>query len=143
MRIFALALAGLACVLLLHADVPASSCAAGVLVADLSMSVVPPAGGTPKSLRSVNVLQPGDRLQYTPNKLAPENPKKAEIAVVLVPAEAGRLVTLDPKPAAKPAEWIVPVRTAVVALVYGLQGLNEKKIDRERFNRMVPKNETA
>jgi hypothetical protein len=35
---------------------------------------------------------------------------------------------LDPKPAEKAAEWKVPNRTGVVALVYGPQGVNVKKV---------------
>ncbi len=58
--------------------------------------------------------------------------RKGEVALVLVPANprlAGeKLVILDPKPANKPQQWKVPLRTAVVAYVYGPSGLNTHKV---------------
>ena len=87
-------------------------------------------GGPPLPVRSVNVLRKGYRLQYQPLRLAEETKDKAQIAVVLTPADKdnGELHIFDPVKADAPAGWTVPSDTAVVALVFGPQGLSEKKI---------------
>src|SRR5690242_7325921 len=87
-------------------------------------------------LRGINRLQEGQTISYSPGKLR-VNPKGGEVALVLAPAPAkpGSLVSelpkvavLPPKPASKPAQWPVPYRIGVVALVYGPQGLSAKKV---------------
>jgi hypothetical protein len=64
------------------------------------------------------------RLVYQPR--SSEQSKKAEIAVVLVTASG--LTVLDSKRAKEPATWTVSGRTSVVGVVYGPQGLDEKKV---------------
>jgi hypothetical protein len=87
-------------------------------------------------LRGINRLEEGQTVHYSPGKLR-LNPKGGEVTLVLAPApakpgtlmnELPKVEVLDPKPAEKAAEWKVPNRTGVVALVYGPQGVNVKKV---------------
>ncbi len=84
----------------------------------------------------MNRLEEGQTILYSPGKLR-LNPKGGEVALVLAPAPAKpgtlmnqlpKLQVLEPKPANKPAQWTVPNRTGVVALVYAPQGASVKKV---------------
>lgn len=92
--------------------------------------IVEPGGDTPgHSVRSVNRIVPGQKLIYNPVKPLPEHLKKAQVALVLAsPRSSEGLVVLEPKSARALAEWKVPFRASVVALVYGPQGLDTKKV---------------
>lgn len=127
-------IAGYACLLpALRANAPTvpspQACPAGVLIANVDLTVHPTDGGEPKPLRSLNVLRAGYVVRYAPNGLPGANQKKAEVALVLAPGGNGKLEVLESRPASKPAEWTVPIRAAIAVLVYGPQGLNEKKIN--------------
>jgi hypothetical protein len=111
-------------------------CASGVPLGDVELRV----RSNPKlptlPLRGINRLEEGHTILYAPGKLR-LNPKGGEVALVLAPApakpgtlmnELPKLQVLEPRPANKPAEWSVPYRTGVVALVYGPQGLSAKKV---------------
>jgi hypothetical protein len=111
-------------------------CASGVPLGDVELRV----RSNPKlptlPLRGINRLEEGQVILYSPGKLR-INPKGGEVALVLAPAPAkpGTLMNdlpkvqvLEPKPANKNAQWSVPYRIAVVALVYGPQGLSAKKV---------------
>jgi hypothetical protein len=111
-------------------------CASGVPLGDFDLRVRSDPKRPALPLRGINRLEEGQTILYVPGKLR-INPKGGEIAVVLAPAPAkpGSLLTdlphmqvLAPKAANKPAEWSVPYRTGVVALVYGPQGLSAKKV---------------
>ncbi len=111
-------------------------CASGVPLGDFELRVRSDPKRPPLPLRGINRLEEGQTILYSPEKLR-LNPKGGEVAVVLAPAPAkpGSLMTdlpkmevLPPKAANKPAEWNVPYRTGVVALVYGPQGLSAKKV---------------
>jgi hypothetical protein len=82
-------------------------------------------------MRNINRLEEGDVLLYRPILRSGEQ-RKGEVALVLVPVrkspEDDKVVILDPKPADQPQSWTVPMRTAVVAYVYGPAGLNRKKV---------------
>ena len=130
MRFSALALTLAVCLPELQATTAtAGSCPAGVLIADVNLMVVHPGEATPKPLRTVNRLLPGYFIDYTPNGLPGSGQKKAEVALLLAPPGGGKLITLESKPASKPVRWTVPSEAATVALVYGPQGLNERKIN--------------
>lgn len=79
-------------------------------------------------LRFLNVLQQGQTIQYEPLKLSPEQKKKGKVALILAPAQTGSLTVLRAQPAGNPAEWSVPFKTSLVALVFGPTGLDVKKV---------------
>jgi hypothetical protein len=111
-------------------------CASGLPVGDFDLRVRSDPAKPALPLRLINRLEEGQTILYTPDKLL-LNPKGGEVAIVLAPApakqgtimnELPKLEVLDPKPANKPAEWKVPFRTGIVALVYGPQGVNTKSV---------------
>ncbi len=111
-------------------------CASGVPLGDVELRVQRDPKVPTLPLRGINRLEEGQTLLYSPGKLR-LNPKGGEVVLVLAPAPAKpgmsmkdlpKLEVLEPKPANKPAQWSVPYRTGVVALVYGPQGLSAKKV---------------
>jgi hypothetical protein len=119
----------------LFSEVPLG-CASGLPLGDVELRVKSNPKLPTLPLRGINRLEEGQIILYSPGKLR-LNPKGGEVALVLAPAPAkpGTLMTdlpkvqvLEPKPANKPAQWTVPYRTGVVALVYGPQGLSAKKV---------------
>jgi len=116
----------------------APSCPAGKPVAQFRLLVVPPKSGEALPLSEVNVIEPGDKLRYEPVPLAKKGDGDAKIGILLAAAsgkDAGHIAVLDVKPAKAPAEWTVPVRASIVAVVFGPHGLDEGKI-----NKLVKKN---
>ncbi|MGD1072643.1 MAG: hypothetical protein ABSB15_21160 [Bryobacteraceae bacterium] len=111
----------------LHAAGPLP-CPAGAPVGAFRISVSRPGGDDALQLQSINELLPGYKLAYSPLAVDSPDKKRARIALVLVPSGHGKIVVLDPRPAAEAANWSVPVRTQVVGLVYGPQGLDKGKI---------------
>jgi hypothetical protein len=123
------------------------ACAGTLNVGSFRLLVEPAKGGPPLPVQSVNILQPGEKLKYEPLHLAPAIKNKARIAVLLVPAvkpdskardkdrdrdkdkdSEAEIDVLEARPAKAPAEWEVPVRTAVVGVVFGPHGLDVKKV---------------
>ena len=111
-------------------------CASGVPLGDFQLDVRSDPKLPALPLRGINRLEEGQTILYAPGKLR-LNPKGGEVALVLAPApakpgtlmsELPKLEVLEPKPANKPAQWTVPYRTGVVALVYGPQGISTKKV---------------
>jgi hypothetical protein len=95
--------------------------------------VDPGNGATPRPIRQVSVIQAGWKLIYRPVQIAPDIKKSAEIALVLVPlvqndAKSSGIVVLDHHPADEPTQWKVNTRIAVVGLVFGPHGLDQKKV---------------
>jgi hypothetical protein len=109
------------------------NCPAGLPIGEMQFSVQPPdAKLHALPLRGINRLEEGDKILYSPLKLR-MNPKGGEVALVLTPAastsnELPKLVVLEPHSATEAAEWEVPFRVAVVALVYGPSGVNAKHV---------------
>ncbi len=133
------------------------SCPAGKPVTSFNLLVKPAQGGTALPLGEINLIEPGDKLEYVPASMlakskskggtdakskSPKSAKPAEppkpkgpsrVAILLASAtgaNAGHIEVLEVKPASVPQEWSVPVRTSVVGLVYGPDGLSEHKIDK-------------
>ena len=133
-RLFLVLLAW-SCVSLRAAD--PVSCAAGVPLGDLQLSVQSDPKLPALPLRSINRLGEGDRILYAPVKL---RRKGGEVAVVIAPAPAKdgahaskdgpKIEVLKPKSADRPEQWTVPFRTGVVALVYGPDGISAKRVKR-------------
>ena len=116
----------------------APSCPAGKPVAQFRLLVEPSKSGEALPLSEVNVIEPGEKLKYEPVPLSKKSDGDAKIGIVLAAAsgkDAGHIAVLDVKPAKAPAEWTVPVRASIVAVVFGPHGLDEGKI-----NKLVKKN---
>lgn len=102
-------------------------CPAGAPLGSFRMSVT--RGEKPAlKLSIVNQLLEGDRISYTPGTVNSPDKKKARVALVLVPSDHGKILVLDARPALEAAEWTVPVRTQIVTVVYGPQGLDKGKV---------------
>ncbi len=81
----------------------------------------------PRALRLVNNLKAGETLRYEPVKIPEASKSKGQVAVILV-GPAQELAVLEPRAAAKAAEWKIPADTAVVGVVFGPHGLSVKKV---------------
>lgn len=83
-------------------------------------------------LRQINELLPGMKVQYQPLHIPGGDPDDARIALILAESVPGTgnqtLLVMEPKRADQMAEWEVPFRTDIVALVFGPQGLSESKV---------------
>jgi hypothetical protein len=110
------------------ASSPPLICPGGVAIGRIELSVVPPAGGVPRSIQTVNRLLPGDAISYRPLDLGSADGKKARIALLLVPSDGSKIVVFDPKPADQPASWMVPFRAQLASLVWGPEGLDKAKV---------------
>lgn len=107
------------------------SCAAGVPVGSFQLSVERPSGGEALPIRVVNKILPGYRIAYRPLRLPPDAKDKARVGLVLIPAEeqdTSAQTVLEPKPATSPCDWTAPFRVGVAVLVFGPQGLDEKRV---------------
>jgi hypothetical protein len=107
-------------------------CPAGAPVADVDLRVQSSRGtGEPLPLRTINRLDEGDIVTYSPivTKITKE---QGSVALVLVPAvrhsEEDPLVVLEPKAADKPQQWTIPSKTSIVSFVYGPGGLSRSKV---------------
>ncbi|MCC7497201.1 MAG: hypothetical protein IT160_06465 [Bryobacterales bacterium] len=111
---------------------PLRSCATGTAVGAFDLAVKPDPAGAALPIRSVNRIEEGNQLIYRPVDLPSDEKKKAKVALVLLPpgdiTDKSNITVLEAKPASKPAEWDVPMRVGSVALVYGPQGLETKKV---------------
>ena len=107
------------------------TCPAGSPIGNIDLRVGSLHGGDPLPLKTINHLNEGDEVLYRP-LLRSNQKRKGEVALVFVPAihepHADPLLVLEPKDAGKPETWKVPAKISVVALVYGPDGLNRKKV---------------
>jgi hypothetical protein len=129
------------------------SCPAGKPLTAFTLLVKSPKGGEALPVGQMNLIEPGDKLEYEPVKAPDKSPKNAKakdakaqkteepekpkgpsrVAILLASAtgsDAGKIEVLEVKPASVTQEWTVPVRASVVGLVYGPDGLSEHKIDK-------------
>lgn len=112
------------------------SCPAGKPVTAFNLVVQPPKGGEALPVNTVNLIEPGDKLEYAPAKAPAKGAKPkgpARVAILLASVsgnDAGKIEVLEVKPASVDAEWTVPMRASVVGLVYGPDGLSEQKISK-------------
>ncbi|HVW85066.1 MAG TPA: hypothetical protein VHB50_10320 [Bryobacteraceae bacterium] len=106
------------------------TCPAGAPLGSFQVTVTPGSGGTPRPLQTVNQLLPGYKVSWSAVKINSPDQKKARVSLVLVPSDHGKVVILDPKPALDAIEWQVPVRTEIVSVVFGPQGLDKGKVSK-------------
>lgn len=107
------------------------TCIGSVPIATFQIRVAPASGGAPLPIRQVNTIAKGYRISCSPIKLPPDLKNNARIALVAVPAPGagGEGVTvLDLRPLDGPTEWTMPFQVGMVLLVYGPQGLDEKRV---------------
>ena len=90
--------------------------------------MVPPEGGTPHSLQTVNRLLEGDTISYHPSEIDSPSQKKTQIALLLVPSDGSNIVVFEPKPADQETSWKVPFRAQLASLVWGPAGLDKSKV---------------
>lgn len=103
----------------------------GVPVAVFRLEVAPPKGGPPLPVNSVNRIEAGDKLIYTPVDLPSPIRDHAKIAALVVPepkASKKHAEVLDARPANARTEWTVPMRASVIGVVFGPRGIDEKKV---------------
>ncbi|MCL4783303.1 MAG: hypothetical protein KJZ70_09740 [Bryobacterales bacterium] len=109
-----------------------NGCAGSAPVASFKLYAKPD-GFAPYPLREVNQLEPGMKIQYQPLSIAGDDPDDARVTIILAESRKGvstqRLEVLDSMPADKVAEWKVPFRTELVAMVFGPQGFSEGKVN--------------
>jgi hypothetical protein len=103
-------------------------CPGGEALGRFDLTVVPPNGGVPRALQSVNRLLPGDRILYHPVSIDGVDKKKVRVALLLVPSEGSKIAVFDPKPATEIMSWTVPFRARLASLVWGPEGLNKAKV---------------
>jgi len=109
---------------------PKHACVGSLMLATFKLSVLSAKGSAALSLSEVNTLSKGEKLYYEPVHIPPGEKNKAEISILLAPAANSQaaLEALKPELASKPTVWNLPADTAVVALVYGPQGLSMRKV---------------
>lgn len=97
----------------------------------MDLRVVTPGKGHSLPLRTINRLTEGDTVTYAPILRSGEK-RSGEVSLVLAPAtpmaKGQNIIVLDPKPAAKPAEWKITRKIDVVIFVYGPDGLSRGKV---------------
>ena len=81
-------------------------------------------------LRQVNMVEKGFKVAYTPVRLPQETKKNGKVALVVMPQDekSGGVTVLDLLPAGGSGEWVMPFQVAMLALVFGPQGLDEKRV---------------
>lgn len=109
-------------------------CPASLPLGSFELLVDPGTGAAPRPIRQVNAVLPGQRLIYKPGQLPADHKKSAEIALVLAPENRGAvqepvLSVLNHQRASQPGEWKVTKPVGVIALVFGPQGLDTKKVN--------------
>lgn len=103
-------------------------CPAGFPIGTVQLRVSNTSTAAPISLRTINVIQEGDVISYSPVTRTNEK-RHGKVTVVLVPEPQHKdkdrpFVVLEPKDADKAEEWKVPFRTSLVVYVYGPNGLS-------------------
>ena len=102
-----------------------------VPVATFQLRVSPANGAASLPIRQVNTIAKGFKISCTPVKVPPDQKKNARITLVVTPAPnvSGEGVSvLDIRTLDVSSEWYMPYAVGVVVLVFGPQGLDEKRI---------------
>jgi len=106
-----------------------ATCPAGSPIGLFQLQVKPPNPGLLIPLPDINRIVPGSELVYSPAVHPFANFRDAKIALVLLPADKSPLQVLEGKPAAAVNEWPVSHPLSVVALVWGPDGLDRRKVE--------------
>jgi hypothetical protein len=110
---------------------PRVSCPAGVPIGNVDLRVLAPDQKKALPLRTINRLEEGDTILYSP-LLGTNQKRSGDVSLVLVPvvpeSKDRHLIVLDPKQAGKSQKWKIPRKISVVAFVYGPDGLSRGKV---------------
>lgn len=109
------------------------NCIGSVPLATFLIKVSLGNGAAPLPIRVVNTLSKGYKVACTPVKVPPDVTKNARIALVVVPARSASsegVTVLDQHALDGTAEWTMPFAVESVLLVFGPQGLDEKRVTR-------------
>ena len=101
-------------------------------VSSFSFSLAPASGGPPLAVNSVNRVEPGETLEYTPLQIPPYIRSKSRIAVMLVSEPKGGpkdVVMLPAMPARAKAQWKLSQPASLVGVVFGPHGLDIKQVN--------------
>ena len=107
-----------------------ATCPAGGPLGEVDLRVQVSDAAEPLPFASIVHLTENDRVQYAPVARGREK-REGEVALVLVPTKISgkeELLVTEVRDAAKPQEWTIPRTVALVAFVYGPQGLSKKKV---------------
>lgn len=107
---------------------PPLICPGGTALGRFSLTVVPPEGGAPHTLQTVNRLLEGDTIFYHPTEIDSTPQKKTQIALLLVPSDGSKILVSEPRPADQDTSWKVPFRAQLASLVWGPAGLDKSKV---------------
>ena len=113
---------------ILSAKMPPLICPGGTALGRFSLTVVPPEGGAPHTLQTVNRLLEGDTIFYHPTEIDSTPQKKTQIALLLVPSDGSKILVSEPRPADQDTSWKVPFRAQLASLVWGPAGLDKSKV---------------
>jgi hypothetical protein len=108
------------------------TCTGLVSLHDFKLVAASRRGGPTLPLGAVNALGTGDILIYRPARPSVGRESKGKVALVLVPTPeetSAEISVLDARPADQATQWAIPFRVAIVALVFGPQGLDIKKVN--------------
>ena len=108
------------------------SCIGSIPVVTFQIRITPPDGGAALPIRVVNTIAKGSKIACTPVKLPADLKKNGRLTLVVAPpgSASGNAVTvLEPRPIDGPTEWTMPFQVGLVVLVYGPQGLDEKRVN--------------
>jgi hypothetical protein len=111
----------------------ARNCIGSVPLATFQIKVSPGNGAAPLPIRVVNTIAKGYKLACTPVKVPPDLKKNARIALVVIPAgsaSADGVTVLEQHTLDGTAEWTMPFTVGSALLVFGPQGLDEKRVTR-------------
>jgi hypothetical protein len=105
------------------------SCPGAVPTATFRITVQAPNQPRALPMREVNSIRAGYKVVSQTVQLSQDANKNARLALVLLPADTGRAVTvLDVQSADGMATWDIPYQPAAVLLLYGPQGVDEKRV---------------
>ncbi|MGH9666890.1 MAG: hypothetical protein ACRD9L_20905, partial [Bryobacteraceae bacterium] len=106
-----------------------AACPAGSPIGVFQMQVKPPNPGPPIPLQAINRIEPGSALVYKPGARPFAGVKDAKVALIVLPAGKAPMQVLEPQAADDKAEWPVNRSIAVVALVWGPNGMDRGKVE--------------
>ena len=109
------------------------ACVGSVAAGAFRIRVKTPQGGAPLAIRRMNIIPADSKLLYEPLQMPADLKKGGRITVVVVPADAEQRAAagasvLEAHDANVTGEWTVPYRAGVVLVVFGPQGLDEKRL---------------
>jgi hypothetical protein len=109
------------------------NCVESVPLATFVIKVSPGSGSPALPIRAVNTIDRGYKLTAMPVKVPTDIKKNARIALVVVPAgsaSAEGVTVLEQHELDGTAEWTMPFTVGSALLVFGPQGLDEKRVTR-------------